>query len=142
VLADLRAFLARGNTLREASERLGEPQSTLFDLAKRNRLPRRRRGLSPEKKALVQRLAAKGCGGRRIEQKAKVSRETAWRYQQLAQFRSLAKRADTPLPCKPWRCPAGGEKLNVTICIVHGCRRPPKTATGTSRKSKTRRKAG
>jgi hypothetical protein len=140
VLAGLRSFLARGVTICKAAEELGEPKSTLHDLAQRHKLPRRRRGLSPEKKAEVKRLVSAGLGGRRIEQRAGVGRKTAWRYQQLAKFRSLAKRADTPLPCKPWRCPEGGEKLNVTICIVHGCRKP--ATTRTIRKRKTRRKAG
>jgi hypothetical protein len=76
----------------------------------------------------VKRLAARGWGGRRIERAAGVSRDTAWIYQQKARFRELIKRADTPLPCKPWRCPVDGALINLTICPAHGTRKPPRIA--------------
>lgn len=143
VLAGLRAFLARGMSLRAASHQLGEPKSTLARVARRHRLKRRKPARLPPRKAkLIKRLIAKGWGGWRIARAAKVSTETVWRYQQVAKFRRLIDRANTPLPCKPWRCPGGGEKLNVSICIVHGCRKPPSGGAKRPGTAKRRRKAG
>jgi predicted Zn-ribbon and HTH transcriptional regulator len=127
-LAALRALIARGATLRQAADRLQKPRSTLGRLARRENLALRPRGLSPEKRALVQRLAGSGLGGRRLAQQAEVSRRTAWRYQQLAKFRALLKRANTPLPCKPWRCSKCGALINLTICVACGTRKAPKAA--------------
>jgi hypothetical protein len=129
LLAQLKAHLAHGGTFRSAEAELATPRSTLSRVAVQHKLPRRRRGLSPEKQRKVERLVARGVGGRKIQEKAKVSRSTAWRYQQLAVldgFRDLIKRSNTPLPCKPWRCPVGGELVKLTICVAHGTRKPPR----------------
>jgi hypothetical protein len=138
VLAGLRSFLAKGMSLRAAAAKLGRPKTTLGRLAQRQEL---RRGpataLSPETKARLKRCLARGWGGRRVAREVGVSRRTVWKYQQLAKFRTLINRSQTPLPCKPWRCPAGGELLCLSICIVHGERKPPsapKTGTGKTRR--------
>jgi DNA-binding NarL/FixJ family response regulator len=123
VLARLRSFLARGGTFRQAESVLKSPRSTLSDLACRHNLPRRRRGLDPEKKTALKRRIARGGSSWAIAQDAKVSRRTAWLYQQLSAFRRMEERSRTPLPCAPWRCPVGGELLQLSICVVHGTRK-------------------
>jgi transposase len=130
VLAGLRALLAKNATFRAAADILSVSKSRLHRIAQRHKLPHRRPGLPPKRRQLVTRLVAKGYSGPRIAREAGVGRKTAWRYQTIARFRSLINQANTPQPCKPWRCPAGGELLNVTICIAHGTRKPGRTGTG------------
>lgn len=127
VVAGLRALFARGGTFRQAADELAVPRSTLHRLADRYKIPRRRLGLSLARRRQVLRCVAAGEGGRQIARHANVSRRTAYRYQYraiLTRFKSLT----VPLPCKPWRCPGGGELLNVSICIVHGTRKPAGTS--------------
>jgi hypothetical protein len=129
LVSRLRELLARGATLRQAEAKLKTPKSTLGRLAQQHNLPRNPPpGLPPEKQAKVRRLVGKGAGIREIAEQAEVSLRTAWLYRQLTKFRSLMCRSQTPHPCRPWRCPVGGELLNVTICIAHGTRKPPRSA--------------
>jgi predicted DNA-binding transcriptional regulator AlpA len=123
----MRRMLARGATIRQAEARLQTPRSTLGRLAKRHKLPRRRRMLSGEKAAAVRRLMGRGLGGRRISDEAGVSRSTVWRHQQRAGLVRL-KSLTAPLPCKPWRCPGCGGLLNLSICITCNFRKPARIA--------------
>jgi DNA-binding NarL/FixJ family response regulator len=127
-IAALRRLLARGETLRQAEKKLRVPRSTLGRWAKSKNLPRRGRGLSPEKQREVKRRLARGQSLYQIAREVPVSTQTAWHHRQVQLFRELIRRSNTPLPCRPWRCPGGGELLNVSYCILHGRHRPPGTA--------------
>lgn len=125
----LRALLACGATIRQAEAELGVPRSTLYDLATRHKLQRRRAGLSPEKQRDIKRRLAKGQSLYRIAREVPVSTRTAWRWREyFPRIRDLMERARTPLPCKPWRCPGGGELLKVSYCIAHHYHKPARTS--------------
>lgn len=114
--------------MRAAEKLLNRHPSTLCRLAKRANLRRRRAGLPPGKKKKLLRLLSQGVKPYQAALQTPVSTRTAWAYSHLENLRTLTRRANKPLPCRPWRCPIDGALINLTICIVHGTRKPPRAA--------------
>jgi transposase len=129
VLAKFRALVARGASLRSAAAELKRPRSTLYDLARRAKLPLKRRGLSRDQRAELTRALNRGLSERQASQRTGISRSTIWRHKlYFARLRDVQARASEPRPCTPWRCPRCGALLKLTICVADGARRPPKRA--------------
>ena len=109
-------MLARGTSFRAVARELGVSKSTAHRLAVRARLPRRQRGLARDAEQVITAGLRRGDTIYQIAREAGVSTRTVY----LRKLRRLIKLAAGPLPCKEWRCPKCGLKLNINRCLGDG----------------------
>lgn len=137
VVARLRGLLAQGRTIRQAALELKLPKSTVGRWAQRHHLPRRRRGLTPEKRREVQTSLHLGRTIYATARLAGVSTETVYRMI-VDRLHSVIHGGSRP--CKPWRCPQCGAMVKVTPCVACGTHKPARTARGKGGTTKSRRR--
>lgn len=119
-------MLARGATIRQAAERLELARSTVFDLAKRADLPRRRAGLPPDKEAAIARLARHNARSiRQIAREAGVSQDAVAR-RVCARLREIVGKYGKT---RKWRCRCG-LLLVIKKCVRCGAEREPSRTNG------------
>lgn len=111
----LRALLAAGATFSEAARRLGVPRSTLYSIAARHNLPRRRRGLSPHAARIVRRELQRGHNS--VDEIARVAgchRSTVYRHAGPIRCDGRAPKAVR----EKWRCPSCRALIKIDRCLL------------------------
>lgn len=111
----LRQLLARGATLREAGQSLPELGGSpwrAYRLAVKHRLARRRRNLPRYKVRVIEKeLRRARLTINALARLAKVSTQTVWK-------RKIARDGPGPRPCRPYRCPDCGKRVNLRPCQI------------------------
>lgn len=127
VLARYRALRARYDrhteplTVRKAADELRLPTTTLHNLVGQwHRQPRR---LGKATRAKLDELLQQDVPTREICRRLAIGEGTVTRRRA-----ALQAKPGTVVRCAKWRCPIGGELLQVAYCIEHQVPRPPAAA--------------
>lgn len=119
-LRDVRAKYERAGqplTVRRAAHELALPRSTLHDLV--GQWHRRPRRIGKATKAKLDELLRQDVSTREISRRLGIGHGTIDRRRE-----ALRSQVGSLVRCEKWRCPIGGELLQVNYCLEHQTPRP------------------